>query len=384
MGGDAVRVDGAQAGGLNGFWEQAQFTPGGLVVGGWALDEATGAPPVRFEVTWGGVQHDLPVTMLREDVTGVGGPACGISVEVPIPALVAEAEWMRPDLVAVWADGRRMAPLVLTDHAAFEWSKLRFTTRTAFLRDFQHPPTRVGHGLVQAHAAWRALLLARGDAGWWMAAAVVAIYRHLEEGHLTEASVRGVLADWDRHVPAAPEGEALRWALSVHLAAGYQRLAWGEWEAAEASFAAGAGLAGGVAGWPAAVTNLAIASFMAGWLAWRRGDEALALGRLRLVPGMLRAGVAALEPWSWFHFEELRNAVGVAQLCFTLARRMELAGGGLDLPEEARESLGLAGPEWRESVLPRAAGLSLGLVSGVLAGMVARGQVADGPFPARP
>ena len=93
--------------------------------------------------------------------------------------------------------------------------------------------------------------------------------------------------------------------------------------------------------------------------------------------------------WSWHHFEELRHALYVTQQCFTLLKRIEAAADALTWPADADEALRLAGygeggRAWIGSIIPEEAGLSLEAVSVVLARMLGRGLIEDGPFPPTP
>ncbi len=372
-----------------GYWEQAVFTAGGLRLAGWAARTETGEAPDCFLFTCGVHAQRFHPHVLREDVAGLLGcpPAtCGFELVLPLTLDIRD-DWSRPRLIALWRDGLAHTLPALPSERGQQFGLLEATDFESFQRHVQNPATRIGNPLVQAYAARRALRLAGDDGMFWMAAAVVALYRQIEGDLFPREEAALLISEWhDRRaaLPEAPEGELMRWVGSMHLAAGYALLSWGELEAAKAEFLAILPSRARLASWPQMVGNLGIAMFMAGWIAWRQGDAAEARRILGPCDRLLREGTEALRIWSWHHFEELRNALEVAQQCFVLLKRIELSAGPLPVPPEAEAALRLAGTDWVGSILPRDATLSLVWVSGVLRRMVEAGRIEDGPFPPPP
>lgn len=351
---------------LSGFLEGGIFANEGIKLTGWASRKTDGVAPVRFVVRWGAGQYETSPTAPRPDVGrnfGVEVEPCGFNLTVPWRSDI-DQDWTIPSITAIWADGHEHRLEMLNGLKDGPLGCLGFSGFEEFQRFFQNPSFRIQQPVLQAYGAARALRLAGDDADFWMAGAVVALYRSFEDGVFPRRDAAAVIARWNGMKPAliaGATGKTLRWATSMHLAAGYAHLAWGEMEQAREQFAALPLYADRVKTWPQATTNLGIGIFIAAWLEWRRGDIEAAKACLVPATQMFQAGTGVLNIWNWHMFEELRSALRLCQMCFSFLKILE--------------------GEKRPHVIPPQVTLKLPEVSIVLRRLIERGLLQDETLP---
>jgi len=351
---------------VQGFWEQATFGSSGLTIGAWAFDPATGEGPVAFRLDWGRRTFRLLPNLLREDVTRsqeLRSTPIGMR-EVLDVALDPHEDLSGTKIVAEWADGREvpLPPLRNLQEAGL-LRYLRFVGND-FYDLFQNPAFRSAPPELQAYGAARAMSIAGDDLNLWLAGAVVGTYRYLDQGAFRREELERAILHWKRIQPvqrATARGLALRWATSMHLAAGYAHLAWGDLAAARDEFLAMSDYTPRMATWPQCLTNLGIGRCLAAFLTIRLGERERALGILDGVEDMFPLGVGSLKIWNFHMFEELRGALKVWQYNFVLKKFLQ--GGHPD------------------HVLPASFSFRLRDVSAVLNGLIASNRVPDWAYP---
>lgn len=351
-----------------GFWEQAVLEADSLVVGAWALDASDGAPPERFIVEWGRHSFVVEPNCVRVDVTGPRGlPPSMVGMSASIPLRFDPHDSLDDArIVAHWRDGRSLALLPLrplTQDGLLSY--LRFETPQQFHDLFQNPAFRSASPALQAYGAARAMRLANDDINFWLAGAVVGIYRHLDHGAFRREEAEQAIARWKQlqvNARQTAQGLGLRWATSMHLAAGYAHLAWGQVEEARDEFVAISDYTERMKTWPQCLTNLGIGRFIAAFLTIRLGKVERARQILVGVEDVFPLGVGPLKIWNFHMFEELRGALKVWQYNFVLQKH--LAG------------------EQAAHILPPTFAFRLASVSAVLQGLVDRAVIPDWKFPA--
>jgi hypothetical protein len=351
---------------LAGFWEQASIEPQRLVLGAWALRQPGGEPPVAFRLSWGAREISLKPNVARPDVAAkLGGESvtCGLAQAVPI-GFEPMHDLSNAALVAEWADGARLSLAPLGEKLRDLLRQLRFETYEDFEALFQNPAFRAASPALQAYGAVRAMRIAGPRHEFWLAGAVVAIYRMLEHDAVPRAAVERAIGRWKRMQAGrrtSARGLALRWATSMHLAAGYAHLAWGDLAAARDEFLAMSDYTPRLATWPQCLTNLGIGRFLAAWLTLRLDDAERAAAILEGTEAMFPAGVAPLRIWNFHMYEELRGALKIWQYCFVFKKKLE--------------------GEQQAHVLPPGFVFPLRNVSAVMRLLVERGLVPDWRFP---
>jgi hypothetical protein len=354
---------------FQGYWESAEPTAEGMKIVAWAFDEDMGSAPVRFVLTWAGQTLEWAPNSKRADVTAQVGEVRGIpGLDVLAPVnLDPHADWSDASLSAVWRDGTTHQLSPLRGSSAEFVNHLGFRTFDVFEARFQNPAFRMGSPLLQAYGAARALRVAGDDVDFWLAGAVLGIYRCILDGTFKVEWARGIVNKWkgmQDPLRVTATGKRLRWASSMHLAAGYAYLAWGEPEAARKEFAAMSDYMPRLVTWPQSLTNLGIGRLLAVWLTAKLSGRAAALPLLDGTEDAFQAGMAPLKIWNWHMYEEARNALGVWQKCFVM--KMALEGGQED------------------HVLPKMASFRLSDVSAVTRLLIAMGLVADETLPGPP
>ena len=350
-----------------GFWEAAALRPDGLDIGAWALDPVLGVGPAHFRLEWGGRHFHAAPNRARPDVTGPRGlPAVAVGVATRLPiAFDPHEDLADARLLAEWPDGREtVLPALRPLRETGLLRQLRFTTPQEFEQLFQNPAFRKASPALQAYGAARAMRLAGDDLEFWLAGAVVGLYRHIEHGVFRRHAAAAAVARWkglQAGLRREAAGAALRWATSMHLAAGYAHLAWGEPALAREEFLAMGDYAPRMESWPQCLTNLGIGCCIGAFLSVRMGDAERARAALDGAEAMFPAGVAPLRIWNLHMFEELKNALRVWQCNFALQRH--LAG------------------EAQAHILPPGFGFRLAEVSAPLRLLVARGCLPDWRFP---
>lgn len=311
-----------------GYWEGAELSAEGVRLHAWAFDPDRAEPPVGFVLTWAGEQMSWPPNQHRPDVAPTH-----VSVDAPVglSALARvnmdpHADWSDAALVAVFADGERMPLAPLRASSAAAVADLGFTRFDVFEERFQNPAFRVKSPLLQAYAAARALRVAGDDMDFWLAGAVVGIYRCILDECFSEDVARDVIATWGRMqgaLRASAGGTRLRWATSMHLAAGYAHLAWGEFDRARDEFAAMGDYMPRLVSWPQALSNLGTGRLLAAWLTAKLSGPAAALPILDGTEDAFQAGIGPLKIWNYHMYEEARMALDTWQRCFLLKKLFE-------------------------------------------------------------
>ncbi|WP_404295177.1 hypothetical protein ACD578_27565 (plasmid) [Microvirga sp. RSM25] len=347
-----------------GYFESAQFQKSGLRLIGWALDTDAREPPTRIIYVHGDFEHSLQCCDLRSDVERIHGVStCGFSAEVNVAFndRMGESE---AKVIAVWQDGST-SELPRLRNGVYEPSSMRFRTLEEFDRAYQNPAFRTKNKQLLVWAARRALNMSRPDENLFMAAACVLTYRHIEDDLVSADEIREVMQRC--HTTRAKlnhiaSGAALRWVGSTHLAFGYAYLSWSQFDEARREFDAICARVDSFESWPQAATNVAIAHFVAGWLAWRSKDSAHALQRLQASLTILRPA-GTVKIWNWHQYEEFRGVVTACQQCFTLMKFIEW--------------------ERAEHILPSSATISFERVSRVLGVLARKGIISDDMLPKR-
>ena len=224
-----------------GFWEEAVFLQDGLKLAGWTARRDTGEPPEMLLLAWGSQSHRFRPTVVRRDVgQALGTPALVNGFETLIPiGLDLRDDWSSASLIALWQDGTAFTLALRPSLSVNDFRALEFKTFSDFQRSFQNPATRIAHPRGQAYAARRALRIAGPEHAFWMAAAVIALYRHIDNGVPSRSEAEQVIEEWQLRCSALPmqaEGELMRWAISMHLAVCYATLSWGKPDEAKAAF----------------------------------------------------------------------------------------------------------------------------------------------------
>ncbi|MCW8086927.1 hypothetical protein [Sabulicella glaciei] len=338
-----------------GAWERLEISREGLTLAGWARRE-DGTPPVAFELGWD--RHRVQIQIPPQGPEA-HGHAIGFQTHVGIPFDPHE-DWSSAALSALWADGDRLLlpPTPALEEALFRF--FRFEDFKSFQLLFQNPAFRVNDPLLQAHGAARALRIAGDDVEFRLAGTIVALYRAIEEGSFRREEAERLMTLWQEEqagLGAEATGTRLRWVTSTHLAAGYAALAWGDSSRARAEFTAVTGFADRLETWPQFLSNLGIATMVAGLLAHDADEHAAAARLLEDAERMYPRGVAPLRIWNFHMFEELRAALHVWQRCFVLKKILER--------EEAAH------------ILPRGSKVALSEVSLTVRRLVERGLVRD-------
>jgi hypothetical protein len=352
-----------------GFWESISFNKSGMSLTGWAVRKPSGEAPVSFSIPWGDGEENVAPNLIRADVTkmlGRGDDRCGISITAPLPSDIT-ADWTAladRSITATWADGSTYKLPRIRQFPSIELECLKFTTFEEFQKYFQNPAFRIKNPVLQANGAARAIRLAGDNRSFWLAAAIVALYRCFEDDVFPRDAAEALIQKWRVMAPELDffaTGELLRWATSMHLAAGYAHLAWGEYDKARLEFTAIPSYADRIKTWPQAVTNIGIGMFIGAWLEWRGGNIEAAKAALASSDTMFQTGVSVLKIWNWHMYEELRGALGTSQLCFSLLKRLE--------------------NEPRAHVMPPTVVLKLTQISHVMRKLIERGLVANEPLP---
>jgi hypothetical protein len=352
--------------GVDGFWEQAVLSERGLLVGAWALDPATGQGPAAFRIEWGRQVFQLPPNVVREDVARarqIEPATIGVLATLEV-AFDPSEDLSETRIVAEWADGQEtlVPPLrALQEKGLLRY--LRFAPKD-FYNLFQNPAFRCATPAMQAYGAACAMRMAGEDLNLWLAGAVVGIYRYIDQGVFPREQVERAIVRWKEIQPGQrvrATGIALRWATSMHLAAGYAHLEWGHVAAARDEFLAMNDYAARMSSWPQCLTNLGIGRCLAAILTIRLGERERALAMLDGAEDMFPAGVGPLKIWNFHMFEELRGALKVWQYNFVLKKYLE--------------------GEKLSHVLPPEFGFRLRDVSVVMAGLIARQRVPDWSYP---
>lgn len=352
---------------LLGFWEQAVLKPDALVIGAWAMDPADGAAPARFVVEWGRQNFAVEPNLVRIDVTGPRSlPPDMVGVRATIPLRFDPHDSLDgARIVAHWRDGRALELTALRSLIEDGLLKyLRFETPQQFHDFFQNPAFRSASPALQAYGAARAMRLAGENTNMWLSGAVVGIYRHLDQGFFRRDAAEEAIALWKQmqvKERRSATGLTLRWATSMHLAAGYAHLAWGQIAEARDEFLAMSDYTERMNTWPQCLTNLGIGRFIAAFLTIRLGEAERARDMLVGVENMFPVGVGPLKIWNFHMFEELRGALKVWQYNFVLQKH--LAG------------------EKAAHILPPTFSFRLANVSAVLQGLVDQGLVPDWKIP---
>lgn len=342
--------------------------PDSLMVGAWALDVSSGEPPESFVVEWGAQRFVLEPNRVRADVTGPRGldpRMVGVNAAIPL-RFDPHDSLEEARIVARWRNGRTLVlvplrPLLQEGLLRF----LRFETPQQFHDLFQNPAFRSASPALQAYGAARVMRLAGEDLNFWLAGAVVGIYRHLDQGVFRREEAEKAIARWKTLQVEArqnAQGLGLRWATSMHLAAGYAHLAWGQLAEARDEFLAMSDYTDRMKTWPQCLTNLGIGRFIAAFLTIRLGEMERARTILAGVEDIFPLGVGPLKIWNFHMFEELRGALKVWQYNFVLQKH--LAG------------------EKAAHILPPTFTFRLAGVSAVLQGLVDRQVIPDWRFPA--
>jgi len=345
-----------------GFWETVTFQNDGLKVEGWAVRKKDGTAPDSFTFRWGTSRFDSPPNITRVDVpptVGFGTELCGVSGFIPLPSDVM-SDWADVSLHANWADGATRKLPTSRSLSTAELARFNFTTFEDFQSQYQNPAFRIKSPLMQAYGAARALRVAGDNLAFSLAGAILAIYRCIEDDVFPRAEAELLIKKWNDQAPPLDEnatGLMMRWATSMHLAAGYAHLAWGQYEEARVEFTAISRYAGRIKTWPQAVTNIAIGIFIGAWLEWRNGNIDAAKAVLAPAPSLLQEGVGVLKIWNWHMYEELRGAVNISQMCFSFLKRLETH------PEE--------------HIVPSSITLRVSNASAVLNRLIKRGIIAD-------
>ncbi len=354
-----------------GSWEEAVFSKDGVVLAAWAIDAESLASPVAYEFRWDSKRVRFDALIERPDVGrlhGCDAPLCGLRTEMPLEFadIPADANTRLPTLVAIWPDGAELALKPTQQPSRFQFRFFGFEARADFDRYFQNPAFRISNLAAIAWASRRAIAVFPDDIVCFMSAYCIMIYRHIESDYFTAEEIRELLPKW-REVEAAVarpiRGERYRWVISVKLALGYFFMIAKDFVTAGKNFNDIADMEEEMPSWPQASTNILIGVFMAAWLEYRAKNEAKAIARLERAYPILRTGVTHLPIWSKHHFAELENSLRIARECFAFQKYLE--------------------GETRDHILPMNSKLSFKMISVVLTGMIARGQIEDGPFPAR-
>lgn len=310
-----------------GGWEDIAIEDGGIRVRGWAVRGPGGVPPARFALRWGGSSYDLVPNRERRDVEEIARAPAGLHgiEELARVKVDAHGDWSDAALTAEWPDGFSLA-LTPTHSAKDFFQLLEFKEFAEFEHLFQNPAFRKTSPIQQAFGAARALRIAPLGSNYWLAAAVVAIYRHIEHNAFARTEVETLLREW-REIQASTRKSArgldLRWATSMHLAAGYAYLAWGSLTEARDEFLAIAEYGDRIETWPQFLTNLGIGRIFAVFLTVYLGRRDQALEFMSGTEEMFCRGVAPLRIWNFHMYEELRGAVRVWQYNFVVKKFLE-------------------------------------------------------------
>jgi hypothetical protein len=349
-----------------GFWETVTFQNDGLKVEGWAVRKKDGTAPDSFTFRWGNSRFDSPPNITRVDVpptVGFGTELCGVRGSIPFPSDVM-SDWTNVSLHANWSDGATRELPKSRSLSLAALGRFNFNTFEDFQSQYQNPAFRIKSPLLQAYGAARALRMAGDNLAYWLAAATVAIYRCIEDDIFPVAEAEALIKTWREHAPhldASATGLMMRWATSMHLAAGYAHLAWGQYEEARKEFTVISRYADRITTWPQAVTNIGIGMFIGAWLEWRQGNIEAAKAVLAPTLTMFQEGVGVLKIWNWHMYEELRGATNISQMCFTFLKRLE------------------TDPE--EHIVPSSVVLKLANTSAVLNRLINRGLVKEEILP---
>ena len=381
---------------ITGYWESARFRKDGLRIGGWAVDLEDSSGPEMFEFIWGPVRHAFTPSAMRRDIAQAHGIQLTLVafdyLATDLPPLIGH-DWPPPQIRASWANGSSYELAVLNNPKSNDFTKLVLGDFNHFQSFFQNPATRIDNHHVQAYAAAQALTSERPGSSYWMAAATLGLYRHLEDGSFPADRADHVLAAWSAlnhgDAFAGVIGEEMRWVIAVNLACGYVYFARGDLISSFAAFERILVFRPVIDTWPQSITTMMIALFLCGWINWRNGERSMALKLLRQGPRLIQTHFSLSQNWSWYQFEESRVALNLAQQIFVLLKRIEAEQDGITWPSEAQPALDLAGfnsggCEWVNSIIPGEAELSFGRVSMVLHRLAKRGIIAEGPFPDKP
>ena len=348
------------------FCERFEVDQKGISIVGWALRRGDFQPPQRFELVLANRKFELRPNAIREDVGRLFAtkPAMwGVSQFIPLE-LSPHEEWAPASFAAHWEDGKSIELSNLKNAEVDLRSIINFKTFTEFDKNFQNPAFRRTSSLLQAYGAARAMRISGDDLNFWLAGLVVGTYRCIEQNVFRKSEVEAGLVKWDEiQLPLRQKatGVSLRWATSMHLAAGYAYLAWGNPVKARQEFAAMNDYADRLSTWPQSLTNLGIGRFMAAWMAIQTSERAMALEILAGTEDMFQKGTGPLKIWNFHMYEELRGALKVWQYCFVLKKYLE--------------------GETAAHILPPNFTFALGSVSVVLGRLMERGLAPRWRFP---
>ena len=280
----------------------------GALLKGWVKSTTDSADPIEI-IVFASDQPAARLSLRREDKA--------ISFEISVPASFFRAP-LFIEFVVLAECGATAARLPLTGSAA-QLAQIQVGSRQDLLRLVQSPTERLQDPNLLFYISYHALSRLPGDFAAHSAATCVMGYR-LIEGLVVPAAARDRF--WERveyllqAKPAVPRGLWLRWHTSMRLVAGYLSFHEKNTQKAAEFFDGIGDFAFELAHWPAALTNVLIGVFLAGWMYYERGEFPEAAQAWKRAEGVLRYGGAISQLPNFYAYGELANAIRVAQECY--------------------------------------------------------------------
>jgi len=294
----------------------------GVLLKGWAKSATKSAESIQIVI----LSSDQPAAKLS---LPQGSEPVPFEISVP-------ASFFRTPLVIelkVLAEcGATTANLPLTGSAA-NLAQIRVGSRQDLLRLVQSPTERLKDPNLLFYTSYHSLSRFPGDFAAHSAATCVMGYR-LIEGLVVPSSAREKF--WERvdyllrAEPAVPRGLWLRWHTSTRLVAGYLAFHEKNTQKAAEYFDGIGDFAFELSYWPAALTNVLIGIFLAGWIHYERGEFAEAAQAWKRAEGVLRYGSAISQLPNFYAYGELTNAIKVAQECYIGCIQAENGGKSVE------------------------------------------------------
>jgi hypothetical protein len=306
---------------VSGEITSGELTLEGATLTGWVKLSAEAQHPVQIIIVSSG-QVVGRVTLAEAD------PLVPQDFQVVVP----ESSFRPPlyvELSVYAADATTSGAELPMKGTAAELALARVGSRQDFLKLVQSPTERLKSANLLFYVSYHGVRRLLGDFAAQSAGTCVMGYRIIDGLVVPDAARK---AFWDSveqllvAKPNVPRGLWLRWHTSVRLVAGYVAFREKDTERSASYFDGIGDFAFELAHWPAALTNILIGIFLAGWVRYERGEFVDANQSWRRAEGVLRYGAALSQLPNFYAYGEFANAIRVAQECYIGCQQAENGG----------------------------------------------------------
>lgn len=313
---------------FDGAVEYGRLTSVGIEIGGWAAVRGSFKAPSAIVVS----ASNRSLQRLKPDNKRLDLPFAdsnamyGFNTKIDIEEIPAPLD-ISVDIFAIDEEAGIATKLtkILPNY------KIDLPIRTAedFRRLIQQPSTRITDPDTLAYAALHAAERFSANSNLHVniydsyvsrsSAACVLGYRLLE----TEQPNAELLSRFEQlarelaeDTPSIQRGVYLRWNISLRLISAYWAIRKKDFELANTHLREIYLFASELDQWPSAVSNILIAIFLLGFLAFHSGDKDTAIEWWSQAESVQKNGMSVALLTNFYAYEELRNAITIAQECF--------------------------------------------------------------------